>query len=170
MSEDRDTPLPAPPAAERLFTATLWPYRSLSRRGFNILMAIAGIVSFVFGIVFTSLGAWPVFGFFGLDVLIIFLAFRRNYLDARAFEHIDLTREVLTVRRVSASGRERLYTFNPYWTRLVVARETWGVAGLSLATRGLELPIGGFLSPVERASFADAFSKALETARSAPAA
>src|SRR5688572_18843827 len=98
MSEDRDTPFPAPPAAERLFTATLWPYRSLSRRGFNILMAIAGIVSFVFGVVFTSLGAWPVFGFFGLDVLIIFLAFRRNYLDARAFEHIDLTREVLTVR------------------------------------------------------------------------
>lgn len=167
MSEDRDTPPPAPPAAERIFTATLWPYRSLSRRGFNILMAVAGVVSFAFGVVFTSLGAWPVFGFFGLDVLIIFLAFRRNYLDARAFEHIDLTREVLTVRRVTASGRERLYTFNPYWTRLIVARETWGVARLSLATRGLELPIGGSLSPVERESFADAFSKALSTARSA---
>ncbi len=167
MSEDQ--PPPDQPAADRLFTATLWPYRSLSRRGFNILMAVAGIVSFVFGVVFTTMGAWPVFGFFGLDVLIIFLAFRRNYLDARAFEHIDLTREVLTVRRVTASGQERLYTFNPYWTRLVVERETWGVAGLSLTTRGFELPIATFLSPVERESFADAFNKALATARSASA-
>ncbi len=170
MSEDRDPPPPAPSGEERIFTATLWPYRSLSRRGFNILMGVAGLICFAFGVVFTTLGAWPVFGFFGLDVLIIFLAFRRNYLDARAFEHIDLTREVLTVRRVTASGRERLYTFNPYWTRLVVARETWGIAGLSLASRGMELPIGAFLSPVERESFAEAFSKALSTARSAAVA
>jgi uncharacterized membrane protein len=169
MSEDRDTLPSEQPAIERIFTATLWPYRSLSRRGFNILMAVAGVVSFTFGVVFVSLGAWPVFGFFGLDVLIIFLAFRRNYLDARAFEHIDLTREVLTVRRVTASGRERLYTFHPYWTRLVVDRKDWGIAGLSLTTRGFELKIASFLSPGERESFAAAFSKALSTAREAPA-
>jgi uncharacterized membrane protein len=156
-------------ADTRLFTATLSPYRSLSRRGFNTLMAFLGIVSFTAGIIFLRMGAWPVFGFFGLDVAILYFAFRRNYMDARAFEQIDLSREELHVRRVSALGRETEYSFNPYWTRLIIDRRSWGIAALSLASSGRRLPIGIFLGPSERASFADALSSALAAARSAPA-
>ncbi len=154
----------------RLFTATLSPYRSLSRRGFNTLMALLGILSFGFGIAFMRMGAWPVFGFFGLDVVLLYLAFRRNYMDARAIEEINLSPELLHIRRVSAIGRETEYSFHPYWTRLIISRSDNGIAALSLVSSGRRLSIGAFLGPYERASFADALSAALAAARSAPAA
>lgn len=151
-----------------LFTATISPYRSLSRKGFTILMGFVGLVSFAAGVAFMSMGAWPVFGFFGLDAALIYFAFRRNYLDARAYEEISVTRERLRIRRVSAFGREIEYEFNPYWTRLIVDRRSWGIAGLSLSSSGKRLAIGGFLSPDERGRFADALSAALALARTAP--
>ena len=42
-------------------------------------MVAIGAVSFVAGVVFLLMGAWPVFGFFGLDVLLLYWAFRLNY-------------------------------------------------------------------------------------------
>lgn len=158
---------PAPPGDAPIFKATLSPYRSLSRRGFNILMGIAAVVSFIVGSAFLAMGAWPVFGFFGLDVLIIYFAFQRNYRDGKAEEIIDLTSERLLVRRITPAGEASEHSFNPYWTRVVVHRKEWGVAGLSLASSGRELSIGSFLPPDERAGFADALSKALATARAA---
>lgn len=154
--------------AEPLFTATISPYRSLSRRGFTILMTFIGLVSFAAGVAFMSMGAWPVFGFFGLDAALVYFAFRRNYLDARAYEQISLSRERLHIRRVSAFGREVEYEFHPYWTRLLIDRRSWGIAGLSLSSSGKRLVIGSFLSPNERGRFADALSAALALARTAP--
>lgn len=61
------------------FRAVLTPHRSLSPRGFLILMSVLATVSFATGLLFASIGAWPVLGFFGLDVGIIYLAFRLNY-------------------------------------------------------------------------------------------
>lgn len=152
-----------------LFTATISPYRSLSLRGFNILMAFVGLASFAAGVGFISMGAWPVFGFFGLDAALIYWAFRRNYFDARAYEQINLSRERLSVKRVSAHGRAREFEFNPYWTRLDVDRRSWGIAALALSSSGKRLAIGVFLSPNERGRFADALSAALAAARTAPA-
>lgn len=156
-------------SSEPLFTAILSPHRSLSLRGFNILMTIVGLASFVIGMGFLMMGAWPVFGFFGLDAALIYFAFRRNYLDARAFEEINLSREELQIRRVSARGHEVNFSFNPYWTKLVVDRRAWGIAALALTNSGRRIAIGQFLSPDDRASFADALSTALANARTAPA-
>jgi len=155
--------------SEPLFTAILSPHRSLSLRGFNILMGLVGFVSFVVGIGFLMMGAWPVFGFFGLDVALIYLAFRRNYLDARAFEEINLSRQELQIRRVSARGHEVKHSFNPYWTRLLIDRRPWGIAAIALTSSGRRLSIGAFLSPDDRAAFADALSNALASARVGPA-
>jgi uncharacterized membrane protein len=154
-----------PSVGELLFRAVLSPHRSLSRRGFNILIACVGIVSFVVGTGFLLMGAWPVFGFFGLDAALVYFAFRRNYLDARAFEEINLSREELRIRRVSPLGREVQFSFDPYWTRLDVDRRSWGIAALALTSSGRRLRIGAFLSPDDRAAFADALSVALSTAR-----
>jgi uncharacterized membrane protein len=151
-----------------LFSATISPYRSLPLAGFNILMGAAGTVFFVMGIAFWAIGAWPVLGFFGLDILIIYLAFRRNYLDARAMEIYNLTPEQLLVRQVTARGQASEHSFHPYWTRLVVERESWGVSALSLTSSGRRLSIATFLNPSERARFADALSRALAAARATP--
>lgn len=163
-----DTPSRDQGHEPRIFAARLAPHRSLSLRGFNILMTIAAAVSAAMGTAFMLLGAWPVFGFFGLDVVILYLAFRRNYLDARQHEVIELTSDLLLVRRVSALGAQREYTFNPYWTRLVVDRRSWGIANLTLSSSGRSLTVGSFLAPKERASFAEALTRALAAVRADP--
>lgn len=167
-----DTPIPqsagAPAEAPEavVFSAVLRPHRSLSPRGFGLLMAAIALCSFFVGFAFWLMGAWPVVGFCGLDVLLIQLAFRLNYRDARASEEIHLTRAHLSVTQISPRGAVRETAFNPYWARLEVERQPeTGVTALSLVSHGVRLAIGGFLPPVERESFARAFSAALAKVR-----
>lgn len=157
----------SPDAAARIFAARLSPHRSLGPIGFNMLMmAIAG-VSFVAGLAFWLMGAWPVVGFFGLDILLIQLAFRLNYRAARAYEEVEVTRDSLTIRKVSASGRAREFSFNPYWARLEIERRPDRlISALRIASHGKKLDIASFLGPEERESFSAAFSVALAEARS----
>lgn len=163
---DDDAPAPS---EKPLFVATLVPYRSLNAAGFLWLMGVVGLISFVAGVFFASHGAWPVMGFFGLDALGIYLAFRFSYRSALAVEEIDMTRERLLVRKIAASGAAREYRFNPYWARLEVDRRPEGVLHIAIAHRQQRLPIATFLNPDDRESFAKAFAAALATARTTPA-
>ena len=152
-----------------LFAAILTPHRSMSATGFVVLMAANGLVSFVAGIAFLLVGAWPVFGFLGLDVLLVYLAFRASYRAAAAFEEVLVTPSALTVRKVSHRGRVSEWTLNPVWVRL--DREThaeFGIERLFLVSRGRKLPIAGFLSPREKESFATALAAAIAEARRGP--
>src|SRR5580698_5285959 len=90
-----------PPAEPTLFSAIITPHRSLSSTGFVIFMLCIGGISFAAGMVFLMLGAWPVFGFFGLDVALEYWAFRANYRAARAYEEVTVTATELTVRKIS---------------------------------------------------------------------
>lgn len=148
------------------FEAVLTPYRSLSPRGFMIFMLCIAAVSFASGILFLSIGAWPVFGFFGLDVLLLWAAFRMNYASARRYEEVSLSAHELVIRKVSPGGKSLEYRFNPAWVRLVVDRvEDEGVVRISLMSRGETVSIGAFLNPDDRTSFAGAMVNALAVAK-----
>ena len=149
-----------------LYSAVLTPHRSLNRVGFWILIGGYGAVSFIAGIAFLLMGAWPVFGFFGLDVLLLYWAFRLNYRHARAYEEVKVTPSALTLRQVSHRGRAREWVLNPLWVRLnKVVHEEYGIERLSLISRGKEVAIAGFLGPEEKASFAKALGRALSEAK-----
>lgn len=149
-----------------LFSAMLTPHRSLNRVGFLVLMAFLSVVSFAAGIAFLMLGAWPVFGFFGLDVLAIYWAFRINYSRAAAREEISVTPITLRVRRISHRGEVSEWAFNPLWVTLdKQTHEEFGIERLALVSRGKRLAIGSFLGPDEKASFAKALTAALAAAR-----
>src|ERR1700720_4888607 len=92
-------------AEPELFSALLTPYRSLNRTGFLVLMGFLSAVSFAAGVAFLLMGAWPVFGFFGLDVLVIYWAFKVNFRRAQATEEILVTPSELRVRRVNHRGQ-----------------------------------------------------------------
>jgi uncharacterized membrane protein len=155
-----------PETDREIFSAVIAPHRSLSRRGFIIFMLAIGGISFVTGLVFLSMGAWPVFGFFGLDVLLVFLAFRSNYISARAREEIRITETEMLVRRTSARGVVAEWRFNPYWVRVDVGRDHDGdLERVSLTLHGKRLDIAEWLSPPEKADFLAALSGALSTAR-----
>lgn len=144
----------------------LTPYRSLGRTGFTVLMAaLIGCWLFV-GILFWSIGAWPIFGFFGLDVLLIYLAFRWNYRSARAREEISVSRAALHIRQYAPSGKMTAHQFNPFWTRFRVARKPdIGITDMSVESRDKHVAIGSFLNPDDRENFATAFRAALAKAR-----
>jgi uncharacterized membrane protein len=164
MTADND-PIPEP----TIFSAVLTPHRSLGPRGFVIFMAVLGGLSFIGGIVFLMAGAWPVFGFFGLDVLLVYWAFRANYRSGRAYEEVTVTPTELKVRKVSHHGRVSEWTLNPLWVRLDRdEHEEFGIERLFLTSRGRRLIIGGFLAPEEKASFAQALSAALAEAKRGP--
>jgi uncharacterized membrane protein len=152
-----------------IFSAVLTPNRSLSPTGFLIFMVVLGGISFASGVVFLMLGAWPVFGFFGLDVLLVYWAFKVNYRAARAYEVVTVTPTELTVRKVSHHGRIRQWTLNPLWVRLDRdAHEEFGIERLFLVSRGRKLPIASFLGPQEKQDFAVALSGALAEAKRGP--
>ena len=102
------------------FDAVLHPHRSLSRKAFLIVMILVGAISFAGGMVFLILGAWPVFGFFGLDALLVYTAFRVNFRDGRRYERVRLGNDTLEVLQIAPGGAETRASFQPYWTRVLI--------------------------------------------------
>lgn len=157
---------PSSESGTPVFNALLTPHRSLARRGFVVLMSVLFAVSFAAGIFFVSIGAWPVFGFFGLDILLIYGAFRLNYRAARAKEEVSVSRTELVIRKTAPSGRVREHLLNPFWTRFFVSRhDEIGITGMQVVGEGHNIALGSFLNPDDRESFAAAFSRALATVK-----
>jgi len=138
----------------------LHPYRSMPRRGFVVLMVALACVSLVAGTICILVGAWPVFGFFGLDVALVYVAMRVSYRGARAAESLRLTAESLTVERVSARGERRRWRFEPFWLR-VLFDDAAERSPLAIASHGRSLVIGQFLGPDERRGLAAQLKAAL---------
>jgi uncharacterized membrane protein len=156
-------------AEPKIFSAVITPHRSLGATGFLLLMLVIGGISFASGVMFLLLGAWPVFGFLGLDVLLVYWAFRVNYRAARAYEEVTVTASELMVRKVNHRGGVREWTLNPVWVRLDrIVHEEFGIERLFLVSHGRRLSIAGFLGPEEKASFARALSTALGEAKRGP--
>lgn len=104
--------------AQEFYHAELRPHRSLPPRGFGIVMAILAVASFLIGIGFVLRNAWPVTPFFGLDVGLVYLAFRLSYRSARQREYLRLTEDALTLERVDVYGERQRWRFQPFWLRV----------------------------------------------------
>jgi uncharacterized membrane protein len=164
MALDNDLP-PEP----TIFSAVLAPHRSLSPTGFLLFMLVLAVASFTTGMVFFLAGAWPVLGFCGLDVLLVYWAFRVNDRSAQAYERVTVTASELKLRRVSHHGRVSEWTLNPLWVRLDRVRHAeFGIERLFLVSHGRRLAIAGFLGPQEKESFAAALTAALAEAKRGP--
>lgn len=127
-------------------------------------------VSFGTGLMFFLMGAWPVVGFMGLDVLLIYAAFKLNFRALRIYETVDLTQDALTVTRVAPNGRSQSWRFNPYWVQLSLDERVGRTSVLSLVSHGKRLVFGSFLTDPEREDFAAALEAALSDARSSAVA
>ncbi len=153
-------------ADEPYFKALLTPYRSLGQTGFIVLMGILVAFWIALGGMFLSMGAWPVFGFFGLDVLLVYLAFRASYRSGRAREEVAVSRTRLDIRKITPSGKAEAHSFNPFWAKFSIARhEMIGITDMTVEGEGRRVTIGSFLNPSDRESFAAAFGQALATAK-----
>ena len=169
--DDRDRAVRpmADPSAERLFDVRLVPHRSLSLGNFRLLMLVFGGAGLFTSIPFVAMGAWPVAGFMGLDVAILYLAFRVNFDAARAYEDILVTPLELLLAKVSAKGLRREFRFHPAWTRLdKEEHEEFGVQRIELRSRGRSVEIGSFLGAGAKADLASGLMRALNDAKRGP--
>ena len=151
-----------------VFDARLTPHRSLSPLGFIVLMSLFCAISFAAGLIFFLAGAWPVIAFLGLDVLLIYLAFRINFRRAKMYETLCLTRSDLKVHRVDTRGEVKSWSFQPAWLQVLTDDPPGRDSQLTLRSHGRSLVIGRFLTPDERQDLATALRQALVESRAAP--
>lgn len=151
-----------------VFEACLRPHRSLGRRGFAILMSVVVGVSLLGALRFWFIGAWPVSGFFVLDIALLWGAFKLNNHAARRFEAVELRESELVVRQVDARGKVRTVRFQPYWVRVERPDPELLDSQLVLRSHGRALAVGSFLPMEERLAFADALGEALRRLRMLP--
>jgi uncharacterized membrane protein len=144
-----------------IFDAVLHPYRSLSRRGFLLLMLTVALVGFAGGMAFVYLGAWPITGFGLLELGLFYVMFELSYRSARLFERVRLTPDELMVERHEANGEIRRWRFQTYWLRVAFDEAASPGGQLTLTSHGKQLAIGSFLTAPERADFARSLQAAL---------
>lgn len=148
-----------------LFDAVLHPHRSLGPAGFLFLMLCISLVCVSAGLLFVIAGAWPVFAFLGLDIVLVYVAFKLNYRSGRQMERLRLTSDLLEIERISASGRLMRWEFQPYWVHVSLSDAGEHHSRLTLRSHGSELTVGSFLSPGERETLCTALNRALERCR-----
>jgi len=152
---------PSAPSRRPFFERVLSPHRSLPPCNFHMLMGLLGLISFAAGVGFVAIGAWPVFGFFGLDVALVYVAFRLNYRTARQSETIRLADDVFSVERVSVRGQRRNWRFHPFWVKVILEERPDTSNRLLVASHGRSLVIGDFAPPATRRELAATLRGAL---------
>ena len=150
------------------FRITSYPYRSLGPRGYRVLFALVIAANLFGALVFLAMGAWPVSGFMGLDVLALYIAFRISYLQAQAFERILIRDGLITVERSDRHGNLSTESLPSYWARVDFDGDDEG-GNISLRSHGRSIGVGRLLSNFERAAFAETLKKAISDSKRSPA-
>ncbi len=159
-------PVSTDPSDAVLFATRLHPHRSLTRRKVRVLLVIVGLVSTAATLPFVILGAWPVAGFMGLDVLALYIAFEASFRAARAYEDVKVTVLDLLLAKVNPKGTRAEWHFNPSWVRLErMTHEEFGMMRLDVVSRGARVEVAPFLGPDQKAALAADLARALAEAR-----
>ena len=157
------------PTETRIFATRLIPYRSMTPKTANWLIVAFGCVTAAVSLPFFYIGAWPVIGFLGLDILVLFVAFKASFRSARAYETVLVTPLELEFVKVSSRGAREVWRFNPVWVRLEEeAHDEFGTERVALVSRGQSVEVGGFLGPAQKAALARDLAAALVKARRGP--
>jgi uncharacterized membrane protein len=166
VSSEQSDPAVEAYDAPPVFSAVLQPHRSLTVSGVRLVVLLVAAAGTVASIPFLVMGFWPVAGFYGLDVALLWFAMSASLRDARAYEEVVVSPLELFLRKVPVKGLAREWRFNPLWTRLhKVEHEEFGVERLIIVSRGEAVPVGHFLGPEEKARFGERLSAALAEAR-----
>jgi len=160
---------PGPSSGRVFFDAVLQPHRSLSPIGFRLLIACSAAALFAVGSTFWMMGAWPVMGFCGLELVLLYGAFRLNFRSGRAYERLRLSDDGLEVSRVRPNGAvARVWRLQPAWLRIDIDNPPEHDSQLTLSSHGRRMVVGRFLTPDERLEVAEALREALDRWRTAP--
>lgn len=151
--------------AQIYLDAVLEPPRSLSPRGFNRVMLALGAVSLLASLAFIVTGAYPVAGFMGLEILVLWLVFRASFRAQAARTYVRVTADSVLLRKVDGRGHERRASLSSYFARVELDRTANGPHALRLKASDRAYALGEHLTPREREAFARRLDQALAEAR-----
>ena len=144
---------------------TLLPYRSLSKKGFKNLMLTVCLIFFSVGVFFWYIGAWPVFGFLGLDVFLLYYAFKINYKAGEIFETIKIIRENLLITRNFPSGKKQIWNLDPYWTKVEILNPAKHQHNLIIKSKNKVVLLGSFLNYGDKKKLQNQIESALDLSK-----
>jgi uncharacterized membrane protein len=145
--------------------AEIRPNRSLSQRGFVVLIAIVTLANCASAAVFIALGAKFVPIFLGLDLAAVVIAFLVSFRAAKRVERVQVSSRDVVVVRETPTSTEVIWESPTAFTRVAVEKADNRVVDLRLALSGRELPVAAALSPRERTEFAEALQRAIWRAK-----
>lgn len=146
----------------------LWPYRSLPKRGFAIVILMAYIALLIPVSAFIgTLAIWWMLlpGLAAIGALYWFI--ERNYRDGEILEQLDIWPDEIRLTRDGPRGAHAEWEANIYWT--TVQRHLSGGPVpdyITLKGAGREVEIGAFLSEAERPKLFDDLERTLVLAKS----
>ncbi len=145
--------------------AVLEPPRSLSAAGLARVMFVLGSISFLFSIGFLLMGAYPVVGFLGAEVLLLWYLMKRSMRGPGPRTHLRVTAESVEVCRIDRRGREQLEALPSYFARVVHDARLHSAQALRIVAGRRYLAIGEHLSREEQLTLATRLKRALHEAR-----
>ena len=123
-------------------------------------LLLFGVVCLLVGLVFMFLGAQPVFGFMGLEVVLLYAVYKFCEGSARQSEHVTVSEDHFIVRTIDRHGCLSLARFDPRWTDFRIVSHDRG-GGLIVSSKGRTRRVGGFLDPAECDKVLDLLSRAV---------
>lgn len=134
----------------------LWPYRSLSPKGFKIFMLVLAGLMVTMGLGFFLAGAWPVIGFMGAEIGVLYFVFKMNYRSARQREHLSADEKTFRIERISPDGDTKVEELQTPWLKAKLIPQTNADdkphehQKLILSSHGKTTEIGSFLHAAEK--------------------
>ena len=147
---------------KKLYEITLYPHRSLNKLGFFILMFILAFISFIAGIIFMLKGAWPVFGFFGLDVLLVYIFFKINFRSGKKKEIIILTKNSLIIKIYDSEKIFKIFRLDSNWLKINLIKLKNHTSKLQISSKNKTIIVGTFLRHQEKIDVLYSLEKALK--------
>ena len=145
--------------------AEIRPNRSLSERGFIVLIAVVTAANCASAAVFVAMGATFVPIFLGLDLLAVIIAFLVSFRAGRRVERVQVTSRDVRVTQETPRSSELVWESPTAFTRVHVEKDDGRTVGVALALSGRQLAVAAALSPRERAEFAQALERAIWKAK-----
>jgi uncharacterized membrane protein len=146
--------------------AVITPHRSMSSKGFIILIGVLTAINATSAAFFVMIGAGPIPIFLGLDLLAVIVAFAASNREARRHERIRVTAREVRVIQASPRGEETVWVSPTAFTRVAQVGDAGDADFLRLRLSDRELRVARDLSRPERLAFAKALDRAIWRARS----
>jgi uncharacterized membrane protein len=147
-------------AHETGFRRVIRRNNSLSSTGRLVAFALIFIVSIGIAAAFATFGAWLILPFAGLEMLVLFFAFRYMERHAADYELIEIDGDAVKVEW-SSGGAVLKGAFNRHWAQVVSNEDG---SRLALRSHGRELEIGRYMNDEQRLDLARALKRRLHAA------